>query len=285
MTRGGAPISLILVDDEIEFLAATARMLDRRGIDVYTACCGEEALGLLRRQPVDVLVSDVAMPGLDGEALYDLVRREHPWLPVIMLTAFGNLHQAFRMTQDGVAAYLCKPCDADDLVARVREAARLARRAANAGVGSGAAEDGDEPVRALLVDDEPAFLTALSRALGRRGVGTCLAPGARDALEALARREFDVVVLNERMPDLDGLEMLERIKRDHPDYRVILLSGNPALRTAVRGLWLGAIDYVVKPPDADELAERIREAARKRHRERRERRYREAARATAEPQA
>jgi len=278
MIRRGAPISVLLVDDEIEFLAAMARTLDRRGIDVYTASCGEEALGRLRQQPVDVLVLDVRMPGLDGEALYDLVRREQPGLPVIMLTAHGTLHQAFRMSREGVVAYLCKPCDVDDLVARVQEAARAAGGPGPAEAGRPAEENDGGPVHALLVDDEPGFLTALSRVLERRGIGSSLAASGEEALEALARRDFDVVVLDVKMPGLDGMQTLERIRRDHPDRRVILLTGHPTLRAAVDAIRLGALHYVVKPPDVDELAALIHEAAclRRRDSERRRREVGEA---------
>jgi len=265
--RRGAPVSLLLVDDEIEFLAAMARTLDRRGIDVYTACCAEEALGRLRQHPVDVLVLDVKMPGIDGEELHHLVRREHPGLPVIMLTAHGTLHQAFHMSREGVVAYLCKPCDVDDLVARAREAARARRGPEPAEDALQSDEGGGEPVRALLVDDEPAFLTALSRVLERRGIGSALAASGEEALDALGRRDFDVVVLDVRMPGPDGLETLARIRREYPDRRVILLTGYPTLRGAVEGIRQGAFDYVVKPPDLDELAALIHEGARWRRKE------------------
>lgn len=272
MMHRGAPISLLLVDDEIEFLAAMARTLDRRGIEVYTASGGAEALGRLRQQPVDVLVLDVKMPGMDGESLYDLVRREHPGLPVIMLTAHGTMHQAFRMSRDGVVAYLCKPCDVDDLVARVRAAARAARGPAATEPAHRAEQGEPEPVRALLVDDEPGFLTTLSRVLERRGIGSALAASGEEALEALARRDLDVVVLDVKMPGLDGMETLKRIARDYPDRAVILLTGHPTLRAAVEGIRHGALHYVVKPPDVEELAALIHEAARRRREERERRR-------------
>lgn len=282
MIRRGAPIRLLLVDDEIGFLAAAARVLDRRGFEVYTALCGEEALGLLRQQPVDVLVLDVKMPGIDGETLGDMVRQEHPGLPVIMLTAHGTLHQAFRMARDGAVAYLCKPCDFDDLAARVEKAARAGRGPEPAQDMRQAEESRGNPVRALLVDDDPAFLTALSRVLERRGISPYLAASGEDALDALGRKDVEVVVLDVKMPGIDGLETLQRIKRDYPDRKVILLSGHPTPLAVVRGIWDGAHDYMIKPPDVEELAELIHEAARRRCREVEEHRRSEAERAAPE---
>lgn len=246
------PIRVLLVDDEEDFLAATAPALARRGFEVDTAASGRAALDRLAEREYGVVVLDVKMPGLGGEEVFDRVRRAYPQLPVLMLTGHGSVPQAFRMSKEGVVDYLAKPCPVEDLAAALEAAVR---RPEPAGAPA------DHP-RVLVVDDEPELIAALTPALERRGISVLPAGDGEEALLRLAREAVDVVVLDVRLPGMDGLEVLERIRSMRPDLEVLLLSGHPDVEIAVEGIRRGAADYLTKPPDVDRLAERIREAAR-----------------------
>jgi len=117
------------------------------------------------------------------------------------------------------------------------------------------------PLRVLFVDDEEELGSTVVERLGMRRLE---ARGATSGLAALAEvkeKEFDVVVLDVRMPGLGGLDVIKRLKDSHPDLEVILLSGHGAREDVEVGLRLGAFDYLQKPVDIEDLIEIIRRAA------------------------
>ncbi|HHN48292.1 MAG TPA: response regulator [Bacteroidales bacterium] len=112
----------------------------------------------------------------------------------------------------------------------------------------------------LLVDDEIEFVTSLAERLRLRGFSATTASSGQAALDILGREFFHVVVLDVKMPGMDGLETLKTIKSRHPPTEVILLTGHACLDAAVNGIQADAFDYLVKPADLDELSFKIQDA-------------------------
>jgi DNA-binding NtrC family response regulator len=117
-----------------------------------------------------------------------------------------------------------------------------------------------DAIRVLLVDDEPVFVDTMSKVLKARGYGVGATAGGVAALEELRFNRYDVVVLDLRMPGMDGIETLERIRKQDPLLPVILLSGHADMSKAVEAMQHGAVDYMLKPAPVDKLCERIRSA-------------------------
>jgi DNA-binding NtrC family response regulator len=115
-------------------------------------------------------------------------------------------------------------------------------------------------IKVLLVDDESSFVETLSRRLTLRKLDVQTAGSADEAFDILAREEFDVVVLDVKMPGTDGLTAIKTIKRRHPMVEVILLSGHANLEASVGGMALGAFDYLLKPVRLDELVYKLEDA-------------------------
>jgi DNA-binding NtrC family response regulator len=109
------------------------------------------------------------------------------------------------------------------------------------------------PARIVIVDDEPRMAAVVAMALERDGHACEQHGSAGAALEAVAARGADVVVTDLRMPDMDGLELLRRLRADHPELPVILLTAHASVPSAVAAMRDGAFDYVAKPFDNDEL--------------------------------
>jgi DNA-binding NtrC family response regulator len=114
-----------------------------------------------------------------------------------------------------------------------------------------------DPIKVLLVDDESGFLEAMHKRLSRRGLQVRIASGGRQALDLLEESPSDVVILDHKMPDMDGMETLRLLARDHPQVKVIMLSGHATLDAANTGLALGACEYLVKPCDLEMLLAQI----------------------------
>ncbi len=247
---------VLLVDDEEELVHATSRLLARRGFSVRAAGTGEEALSLLARERVDVVVLDLKMPGMGGEATFEQLRQEYPGLPVIVLTGHGSVPQTLQMSRDGVVDFLAKPCDPERLVALLAAAASR-RSVASSPVA--APEQG--PARVLLVDDEPELLAGLGRVLERRELVVSRASSGEEALAVLDREDVDVVVLDLKMPGLSGVDTLVEIRRRHPDRVVVVLTGHLSDSQVEHCRELGAAAVLPKPTDVPTLADTLRRAA------------------------
>lgn len=114
--------------------------------------------------------------------------------------------------------------------------------------------------KVLLVDDEKDFLAVMSERMTARGMEVTTAESAQEALKQVEDGAFDAIVLDLMMPGVDGIETLKAIKQRKPELQVILLSGHATLEKGIEAMKLGAMDFVEKPADLNELTNRIRKA-------------------------
>jgi len=117
--------------------------------------------------------------------------------------------------------------------------------------------------RVLFVDDEVDFLDTLLKRMRKRRVNVSGVKSGEDALEWLSGNIADVVVLDVRMPGMDGIETLRAIKKLNPLVEIIMLTGHANLEVARKGMELGAFDYLMKPIDIDELLYKVQDACKK----------------------
>jgi DNA-binding NtrC family response regulator len=114
--------------------------------------------------------------------------------------------------------------------------------------------------RILLVDDEERFRTNLKKMLMAEGFEVTAAASGADALEELASQPYDVILLDMRMPDMDGLATLAAIKERHPEPEVVVLTGHASVEAAVQILNLGASDFLLKPCPIEEVIAKMETA-------------------------
>jgi DNA-binding NtrC family response regulator len=118
----------------------------------------------------------------------------------------------------------------------------------------------DFPVRVLIVDDEVSYAKALSKRLEVRGLTTEIAHSGRAAIQTLRKQDFDVILLDLKMEDVDGIETLKVCKIMDPRLKIIILTGHGGEAEAQKSLKLGAFDYLVKPCDLEDIIKSIRRA-------------------------
>ncbi len=121
-----------------------------------------------------------------------------------------------------------------------------------------------EEMKMMLVDDEERFLSTTSKLLAKKGYKVFTAASGPEALENLKQHTIHVVVLDVKMPGMDGIAVLKEIKRSFPLVEVIMLTGHGTVESAVEGLKSGATDYLAKPTDIDDLLAKAEEAFEKR---------------------
>jgi DNA-binding NtrC family response regulator len=121
------------------------------------------------------------------------------------------------------------------------------------------------PSRILLVDDEKDFVEMLTLRLEEIGEEVLQAYSGLECLEKMNEAEVDVVILDIKMPGMDGIETLQEIKKRYPLVEVIMLTGHGTIETAVQGMKLGAYDFLIKPADFDDLVTKLNKARERRH--------------------
>ena len=119
-------------------------------------------------------------------------------------------------------------------------------------------------LKLMLVDDEERFLTTTRKLLERKGHVVLTAVSGQEALDRLKTHNVHVVILDVKMPGMDGIATLKEIKKSFPLVEVIMLTGHATVESAIEGLKTGAFDYLMKPTDIDELLTKAEEANEKR---------------------
>jgi len=119
-------------------------------------------------------------------------------------------------------------------------------------------------MKLMLVDDEERFLSTTKKLLERKGQVVFTATSGAEALQILKQKNIHVVILDVKMPGMDGIQTLKEIKRQFPLVEVIMLTGHATVESAIDGLKSGATDYLMKPTGIEELLEKTEEAYEKR---------------------
>ena len=120
-----------------------------------------------------------------------------------------------------------------------------------------------DPFNVLFVDDEVEFLETLLKRMKKRDLEVSGVKSGEQALEFLDQNRVDVVVLDVKMPGMDGIQALKEIKKLHPLIEVVMLTGHASVEVAIQGMELGAFDYLMKPIDIDDLLYKIQDAYKK----------------------
>jgi DNA-binding NtrC family response regulator len=296
-------IKLLLVDDEEDYVRTMAERMEMRDVGSRVALNGEEALRMVQEDAPDVMVLDLRMPGIDGMAVLERVKKTHPHIQVIILTGHGSDREEREARQLGAFEYLQKPADTVRLLATVRSAwkksleflqqsrdkfdrAMTAAALAEGGLTEAAQDhlvephDADEAgpaeteaahtpggaaLKVLYVDDEEDFVRTMAERMEMRALGGEVALSGEAALHMIEGDVPDVMVLDLRMPGLDGLEVLRRVKATYPQVEVIVMTGRGTEQDEEEAKKLGAFAYLTKPVDINELMETVRAAGRTRH--------------------
>ena len=114
--------TILIVDDEKNYPLILSAVLDDEGFETYTANNGIDALDILENTDIDLVLTDMKMPGMDGIELLENIKKKNPHMPVIMMTAHGTVDKAVEAMQKGAYSYIRKPFDNEKLIVYVNKA-------------------------------------------------------------------------------------------------------------------------------------------------------------------
>ena len=234
----GSKGKILLVDDDPDVLSTVRDVLELEGYEIETAENGFVALKAATQSPFDAVLMDVRMPGLDGVQTFIRFKEIAPGTPVIMVTAYSEEDIISDALREGAFAAMRKPLDFDQLFKTIEEAR-----------GKGA--------MVLVVDDDDELCGGMKLALDSRNFRTKVAGDGETALKLTRENNFDIIILDMKLPTLNGFETYLEIKKIRPNAVVILITGAPGemLELARKAVERSAYVCLQKPVQMDSLVE------------------------------
>ncbi|MDQ7781470.1 MAG: response regulator [Desulfomonilaceae bacterium] len=200
---------ILLVDDNEDFLDNIKDVFEDEGYEVLTATSGEGAVQLVKDRPVDVVVMDIKMPGMNGVEAFIEMKKFKPGVKVIMCTAYIVEATIRRALSEGAQAVLNKPFEMEVLFRTVETVL-----------------EGGPPCNVLVADRDEEFCNRLGQCLRAHGYQAVTAVYGPEAVTKAGEASFDVLVLDKGLPLLDGLEVYDRIKKMQPNLVAAIITGN-----------------------------------------------------------
>lgn len=219
--------NILIVDDEIDLLETLGDIFESKGYNVTMVEDGNKALELLRKKYFDIILMDLKMPGISGVESFKEVKNLHPSAAIIMMTAGSVREEIKEAMGSGVDAVVDKPFNVKKLVATIESIL--------------------ERSLILVVDDRVEDRETLRDILVDRNYRAFVAKDGYEAIDIVRRSDFDVILLDIRMPGMDGMEVLEVVKEIKPDIGVVMMTGYSSEGLAGKSLKKGAYTCLYKP--------------------------------------
>ena len=229
------PWQILLVEDTPASQDFATRVLRSQGHAVDVAASGAEAISFASMRRYDLILLDLSLPDMFGIDVAAKIRaHEHSGPPIVALTAHALLQFREQCLQSGFAAYATKPITSAELGTLVSRWA-------------------DRRATALVVDDSPEARQWTVRCLSHAGMRVLQAETASSALDEFRRGRLDLVVLDLRMPDMNGYELMRWIRERHAGLPIVVLSGADSSTERRQAMEAGASSMLTKPATKEAL--------------------------------
>lgn len=238
-----SPLRILVVDDDTDAADSLAELFEIEGHTVEVAYSGEGAVEAYRRTDFDLAFMDIMMPGKNGVESFFEIRKVKPGARVYMMTGYSVEQLIRQAIENGAMGVLSKPIDLDKVLAAL---------------------DDVKPAGVVLVaEDDPDFGPELRELIASAGYDCVLVENGQDALERVSSGGVGVLILDLKLPIIDGIEVYSRLKEQHRQVPTIIITGHGAEHKDV----LDAMQDVMvsgvlnKPFDPATLLRRLHELA------------------------
>jgi DNA-binding NtrC family response regulator len=223
--------TILVVDDNQDLLETFAMILKRRGYHVQTASNGSTAVDKFKEHNFDVTLMDIVMPEMNGVDASKKIKEIQPEAPIILMTAYTDEELIQNAKDEGVCRIIHKPIHIDQLIDLINETA------------------GSEPI--LIVDDDADICETLTQILELQGYEVLSAASGEEAVMMTKGTSFQIAFIDVKLPKIDGLETLLRLKEINPDIIVIMMTGfrNEVKEALDKAQAASAITCLYKPFD------------------------------------
>jgi DNA-binding NtrC family response regulator len=238
-------LRILIVDDNEEFCQNITDILELEGYEVTSAHDGFQGLELVKENGFDLILMDVKMPVMNGVETYKRIKEIAPAIPVIMVTAFAVEDLLREALAQGAYGSLKKPIDFEQLLEHIKQAT-------------------DQGAMILVADDDENLCTNIQEVLSAKGYRVSVAYDGKTAVDLAVKNDFDIMLLDIKMPVLNGLETYLAIREFRPNAVAVVITGyrQETSELVQRALQQNAYTCVEKPIDMERmilLLERIKQ--------------------------
>lgn len=240
---------VLIVDDEEKTRQLMIDTLSALGYNTLGARDGEEALALLDQQKMDLVITDIKMPKMNGFSLLESIKAKDPDLPVLLITGYNFNYTMEQALQKGADGFLAKPFR----IGKIEEAMEslLGHRKPET-------EKKSSPKRVLVVDDDEVLRNMLIDTLSSLDYLPLAAENGEKAWQILQQEHFDLIITDIKMPYMDGISLMKKIKEKELKTPVIMITAYSSAYPEDKALIEGADGYLSKPFRIEKIDELMR---------------------------
>ena len=247
-------LKILLTDDNTEFSLNLKDILEIKGCEVFITNDGFSALDFIMHTKVDLVLMDIKMPEMNGVETFKKMKSIIPDVPVIMLTGFAVEELIQESLQHGVYCCLCKPLDFDELFSTIENALLEGKKQERKITHHTEYNDIEERYEILIIDDNVGFAENLKDILVEQHYRVSLATDGISAIDINRKQEFDLVLIDINLPDIFGLDLVEKMSALAPRQEYIIITGHGTLEIAVEAVKQKKIvSFEMKPLDIHHL--------------------------------
>jgi len=232
---------ILIIDDDVDFAESMADLLELEGHQFAIAGDGPAAIALAQQRQFDLAFVDMKMPGMDGVETLRRLREVQQDLRIIVVTGHASPDQLDQAVTAGAFTLLEKPCPVENVIA--------------------AAQRATQPQVVLIADDDPDFSDALADSLAKSGRRVVKADTGISALDRLQSDDIDVLLLDMRLPKLDGYEVLRAIQQQDVTIPVVIVTAFPVADDEIRKFDPIVSEILHKPIGPRRLVDALNKAA------------------------
>jgi DNA-binding NtrC family response regulator len=238
-------LAILVVDDNEDLLETFAMILKRRGFFVETAGNGASAVAKFENQSFDVALMDIVMPEMNGVEAFRKIKEIQPGATIILMTAYSDQELIQMARQEGVRHIVHKPIRVEQLIELITKTAS------------------DQPI--LVIDDDADICDSLSKVLEQQGYEVLTAGSGEEAVAIASENACQMAFIDVKLPNIDGLETLLRLKEINPEILTIMMTGfrNEVKEALEKARAASAITCLYKPFDPSEAADIVKKIGKK----------------------
>jgi len=232
------PIRVFIVDDDKDLAESLSIALEGSGCEVEIAYSGEEAIKIFREKDFDIAFMDVKLPGKNGVESFLEIKKMKPGIKVVMMTGYSVEQFLVQALENGAWGILHKPIDMNKLLEMLRDV-------------------GEQGI--LVVDDDPDFVASTHDFLSSCGYRVFVASNGEEAIRRIHSNSIDVLILDLRMPILNGLETCLQLKKEGLPVPIIIVTAfSEEEKSSIDALSLMPVSGLLKKPfDPNDLIDAI----------------------------
>ncbi|MBW1667137.1 MAG: response regulator [Deltaproteobacteria bacterium] len=267
-------INILIIEADGFLHDHLSRYLEGKDCRVFEARKAGEVKRVFKKNDIDVALIGLSQLKRKGLDFLKMVKKANPTTEVILISNPGQLSFSIQGMKLGAFDDFPLPLNLNSLISRISEAYKKRKMLEKRGFafrGSNASketnlinrEDEMKEMKVLLVDDEEEFIKTLAERIKMRDLKSDVALNGEEALKFVDNQAPDVMVLDLKMPGIDGMEVLRRVRKAYPEVQVIILTGHGSKKDEEEARRLGAFQYLQKPVELEKLLATIKEAYKK----------------------